>query len=156
VTGRNVGGHSSATLATFLLARLDEDERIAADAAELFDGAQLQVADDVGAHIVRHDPARVLRDVAATRAVVQIWLDGIAGQLSQNRGEGLDLVDAAMSRLAAVYSDHPDYRPAWSATQDRGQPAVPRARDHHDDGYDDAGRPDNVVELRWPGRTSRP
>jgi hypothetical protein len=145
VTGRHPGDPSSHSLAAFLLARLTEDEIIAVDAIENFDEAQLRVTDEVGTHIVRHDPPRVLRDVAAKRAVVQMWLDGIRGQLSQNAPDGLDLVDSAMSLFAAVYSDHPDFRPAWLPAQ------APEPRDETSAPSDpggDAHRSDNVVELR--------
>ena len=52
-------------------------------------------------HIARHDPARVLREVTAKRAI----LDAV----------GYDDREAVAGHLAAVYSDHPDYRKEWAA-----------------------------------------
>lgn len=64
-------------------------------------------ADANGAHIARHDPARVLREVEAKRRIVE-------------RHTGCDDVsygDAAtcpdIRALAAVYAEHPDYDPEW-------------------------------------------
>lgn len=61
---------------------------------------------DVAAHVARHDPARVLREVAAKRRIVDryAWL----------REHG-DTGDATwvLPLIAAVYADHPDYRPEW-------------------------------------------
>jgi hypothetical protein len=58
-------------------------------------------------HIVRHDPARVLREIEAKRRIVDryAWL----------REHG-DAGDAAwvLPLLAAAYADHPDYRPEWA------------------------------------------
>lgn len=66
-----------------------------------------EVPTTVGAHIIRHDPARVLREVEAKRKVVDryAWL----------REHG-DTGDArwVLPLLAAVYADHPDYRPEWA------------------------------------------
>lgn len=50
----------------------------------------------VAAHVARWDPARVLAECTAWRIAVG------AGD------------DAVLRALAAVYSDHPDYRPEWS------------------------------------------
>ena len=70
-------------------------------------------------HIIRHDPARVLAEVAAKRRI----LEGHA-----LCGTGLGLCDHAHRRpasvesgrcgtlrdLAAPYADHPDFNPSWS------------------------------------------
>ena len=68
-------------------------------------------------HIARHDPARVLREVAAKRAIVARYGEPFAGlglgeqlQLSQER-QGLWF---AVRELAAIWSDHPDYRAEWA------------------------------------------
>lgn len=64
--------------------------------------------DELAAHIARHDPARVLREVAAKRRILQarqeqidddpyIWLAG----------------DVLLRALASVYSDHESYRDEW-------------------------------------------
>ena len=51
-----------------------------------------------GTHIARHDPARVLREVKAKREILKHY----------------DPPAAPFIRaMAAVYSDHPDYRDEW-------------------------------------------
>jgi uncharacterized protein DUF6221 len=128
------------SLASFLAARLDEDE--AAARACGYDGTldwsaapeghhEGRVTDDGGSvvvydegsptflqaqHIARHDPARVLREVAAGRAILARYGEPLAGlglgeqlQLSQEK-QGLYF---AVCALAAVYSGHPDYRQGW-------------------------------------------
>lgn len=62
-------------LVTFLLARLDEDEEAAR--THLLGGEILPFESIVQAadHRARHGPLRVLREVAAKRAVVQMWRD---------------------------------------------------------------------------------
>lgn len=67
------------------------------------------------AHIARHDPARVLREVEAGRAIlarhvaVQAW--------SYPPGDGDEAVqgelDTVIRHLIAAWSDHPDYRQEW-------------------------------------------
>jgi len=55
-------------------------------------------------HIARHDPARVLAECAAKRAIIELsvnW-DGFT--------RNVDVLRA----LAAVYADHPDYQEAWA------------------------------------------
>lgn len=124
-------------LADFLAARLDEDEAAAKAAAEDYrptwkpvwilaseaanlvdlDGMPLggtHVRSTAG-HIARHDPARVLRDVEAKRAILARY-----GEYSgTNIGEHLQWSQEqqglyrAMCALAAVWSDHPDYQQEW-------------------------------------------
>jgi Family of unknown function (DUF6221) len=122
-------------LAAFLKARLDEDEAAAkatqAAAAEWFLGSSEdddkrsirytgpstlypgeswdyciadRVTEDAAAHIARHDPARVLREIEAKRAILAQWEAGPAGS---------PVLTFALHNLAAVYSDHPDYRQEW-------------------------------------------
>ncbi len=85
----------------------------------LAESEELRTAD--GAHIVRHDPARVLREVAAKRTVLAMHE---AMRLGVEAAEGTVLAGAARVRLgayrnalqalAAVWSDHPDYRSEWA------------------------------------------
>lgn len=140
-------------LAAFLNARLDEDEAAAVAAAEAdrryggrpnwsaFGNIVIDAGDpdwaavdlspcfedaSVGAHIVRHDPARVLREVEAKRHI-------LIEHETRNRGEGHDgrprchvctaIANGQARRFAApcptlrmvasIYSDHPDYREDW-------------------------------------------
>ena len=135
----------------FVKARLDEDEAAAWDAADgdsgrWFTGEKWNVyraedtAPDAGTdehdlvvygnvksqseHIARHDPARVLREVAAGRAI-------LAEHFPEDRGESLPGADCGvcyytgtpgspaqwpcltLRSLAGIWDDHPDYRPEW-------------------------------------------
>lgn len=54
-----------------------------------------------GEFIARFDPARVLIEIAAKRAIIR-WSESHYGEL-----------DEAVAALAAVYADHPDYRQEW-------------------------------------------
>jgi hypothetical protein len=90
-----------------------------------------------GGHIVRHDPARVLREVEAKRAILglldsaraaweaahQAELDSRDANLVMGISEGraanqawavYQAMNAALPLLATPYADHPDYRPEWS------------------------------------------
>jgi hypothetical protein len=120
----------------FVAARLDEDEAAAKSAAAetaagwftgtsedsdersvcytgpstLHPGSMwdYDIADRVpqaaAAHIARHDPARALREVAAKRAILLQW---------EHSPPGSPALTNALYQLAAVYSDHPGYRPEW-------------------------------------------
>ena len=119
------------TIVEFIEARLNEDEQIARTAASV-DGeswaAEGPFGDqdldrvsgtgqgDVGydmaqtapPHIARHDPARVLRQCKALRSVVR---------LTAYTGDPVYEKDL-MEDMAAIWSDHPDYRERWSAQQE--------------------------------------
>lgn len=138
-------------LVSFLTARIDEDEAVAKKAAGLvgvgaasrrytawsYDREQFRVTTDgtswinakdtgdaCGEHIARHDPARVLAEIAAKRAIIQDYLLVTANNAIE-RASGGDEVAAlardlivkslrmALRRLASVWSEHPDYDPAW-------------------------------------------
>jgi hypothetical protein len=87
----------------------------------------LNVEDGDKAHIARHDPARVLRDVAAKRAILAEYKEslqfpydlpeGIADGRDDDERERdaylIDLLDGVVRHLAAVYSGHPGYREEW-------------------------------------------
>ncbi len=118
-------------LVEFLRGRLDEDEAVAQAAAVLWDdGNWTEVEADPYAHAQRHDPARVLREVAAKRAI----LDAHGWHTGHHHGndgprrclvcitDQEDYADMWLSdlwpcltvrHLAAVYSGHPDYRTQW-------------------------------------------
>jgi hypothetical protein len=123
------------TLVEFLEARLFEDEQKAWAAAEdqaewrlhWVGGGYRQVNDPDGrvivvpiggspsaeqaAHIAWHDPARILREVAAKRALMQeaAAVDRLLEIGAHERGHSPILI-----ALAAVYSDHPDYLDQWA------------------------------------------
>lgn len=136
-------------VAAFVRARLDEDEA----AAEAATGAEWHwtdpglpkaksaLVDDAGQyvvlaahadsypsttdadHIARHDPARVLAQVAAMRAIVDLAEDatGLDALVDDERRIGpRDFAsepyvgDKMLRHLAAIWRDHPDYDPAWT------------------------------------------
>lgn len=76
-----------------------------------------------GGHIVRHDPARVLREVAAKRRLLanhQDDGDGCDGcglnRLEERMYEVADECPT-LRALASVWSDHPEYLSEWAADQ---------------------------------------
>ncbi|MCQ4119872.1 DUF6221 family protein [Rhodococcus tibetensis] len=114
----------------FLNARLDEDERIADEARCLVPGKwesrgiDLIYADVDGVagtlrheedavHIARHDPARVLREVAAKRKIVETYREArehpdyrtdpvLHAMVKQHK-------QFALLPLTEVYREHPDF-----------------------------------------------
>ena len=68
-------------------------------------------------HIARHDPARVLRDVTAKRAILAEYLNAAAEAERFPQGAAVAVRDAmllfAIYPLAAVWADHLDYRDEW-------------------------------------------
>ena len=52
---------------------------------------------------------RVLREVAAKRAMVRLWQDGRQAGSDRAPVPALHIADAMMMALAAVYADHPDF-----------------------------------------------
>lgn len=64
-----------------------------------------------GPHIARHDPARVLRDVAAKRAVIEALMEIPA---EHGKDAGFRAIGKSIPAMAAVYSDHPDYQKEWA------------------------------------------
>lgn len=131
-------------MAEFLTARLDED----AQAARLCSGMHLSTyleGDDEGwavessdgdygaiiggqalaEHIARHDPARVLADVAAKRAILADhhrtpmdpeWCDRCDTGESLDNQVSADYPCPTLLALAQPYAEHPDFDPAWSVS----------------------------------------
>ena len=119
-------------LTAFISARLDEDEAIAKAAANRHwltddniitlhpehdgDGYMSWPTRADAQHAASHDPARVLREVAAKRAVVGAyakadeWVNVSAGATA---GYARQIMDETLRHVAAVWSDHPDYKPEW-------------------------------------------
>ena len=122
------------TITEFLLARIADDEAEARAA-----GAWLAAPDAHGddmvwtnteppqpllarkdasqifGHIARHNPARVLRECEAKRWIVARARSAARADQSGD-GYAAGHRNAACSdvqELAAVYADHPDYRPEW-------------------------------------------
>lgn len=139
-------------LTDFLLARIAEDEKTAraAEGHRTFDGTGIVVGrresvtlpSTVAAHIARHDPARVLADCAAKRAIVELhrpeervtgyrgnehireWQCPSCGGAGPDEDAGGNLFldiwhDRApcdtLLALAQPFAGHPDFDPAWRA-----------------------------------------
>jgi hypothetical protein len=131
-------------LLMFMRARLDEDE----EAAKAVGYARIQTGEylwgskylllqdgkggeskattefdgDLAEHIARHDPARVLADVEAKRALLDLYVEHERMDRETFEAEGehaRSLVSLRAAYLdavrchATVYADHPDYREEW-------------------------------------------
>jgi hypothetical protein len=133
----------SADVAKFLRARLLDDERAAEPIDEdgtrwLYDGiaatgkgwvlatsgTRIECPLPVARHIARQQPSRVMRDIEAKRRIVADFeraenvaeMEAEAGRPEESwawESKAASLYGALM-RLAAVYSDHPDYRQEWN------------------------------------------
>lgn len=115
-------------MAAFVAARLDEDEAIArantgrdglADDGvgapmypdyQTFDGPDLDAAN---AFIDRFRPTRQLREIEAKRVIVR-GITAALPLLPFGEPAYSDALLHIMRTLAAIYSDHPDYDPAWA------------------------------------------
>lgn len=64
-------------------------------------------------HIARHDPARVLREIAAKRALIADYQRYEAERRRMMNGWAPSTESPVIKAFAAVYSDHPDFDPAW-------------------------------------------
>lgn len=74
---------------------------------------------DVAQHVARHDPARVLAEVAAKRAIVALHGERDGECMSCAYGGGFsvrydDHPCDTLRHLAAVYAGHVDYRAEWA------------------------------------------
>ena len=125
-----------ADLIAFLNARLDEDEALAnqavpwpwgSDPATAWIGIPGPDPLHVWAHMTAHNPCRVLREVAAKRRIIAATLayeakiDGewacchSAADIAAGRCPEISPDSIGILRdIAAVYSDHPDYRQEWA------------------------------------------
>lgn len=117
---------------TWLGAQLDEDERVAVAVPEAarswtLDGGTIHAGhptdevvdwvslDGAREHIVRHDPARVLRRVAVGREILAKYQGAMAQESKRpddevNRGYVLGIA-AAADALMMEYVDRPGFRP---------------------------------------------
>jgi hypothetical protein len=126
----------SQPLAEWLLARIADDEATARAAVNfgpswwqgdsarhpgrIEDSAEVVVYDEgrptceQGSHIARHDPARVLAECAAQRAIVErcvrIRDDHYSDDFTADA-----LAEFVLGQLASVHADQPGYRQEWSA-----------------------------------------
>lgn len=108
-------------LAAFIGARLDEDQALAQAALKSVLGIEGELADAAGPcigdagylYIKRHDPARVLRDIAADRAL----LAAITKADSESTDVDMIYIDywiaqGLLRHLASRWPDHADYAAA--------------------------------------------
>lgn len=121
---------STTALVAFLRARLAEDEQ-AAQAAKPgpwhTDGGSVYAShptdqivdyarDDSAAHIARHHPARVLREIEWNRRMVHAF-DGLATNPARLHDAALHMQYEIFRRIvcgiALSYVDHSDYREEW-------------------------------------------
>jgi hypothetical protein len=132
------------TLIEFLRTRYDEEQR---DAEAAYDGdgyrewdipctGVVQVAGgdldglvvaprNAAIHIACHDPARVLAEVAAKRAIIADCTEMLK-MCQVDRGGNLgrpgehmmgDFGRWILQKMAAPYAAHPDYNPAWQPAE---------------------------------------
>lgn len=114
-------------LAAFLAARLDEDERLAKAAAEEWDSESVRyewedLPDTAFVHARRHSPARVLRGIAAKRAILTGHGPSrqdptrcrVCTAIAHDRATRFRAPCPTLRSLAAIYSDHPAYLPEWA------------------------------------------
>ena len=133
-------------IAEFLTARLDEDEAAAVAlcggrtgrwhayleggddgwAFEAEGGGLGAIVEDEGLayYIARHDPARVLREVAAKRQLLE-WCAAVTEHfdwatlnqpgslLHDPNARATNTATLAMQAMATPYADHPDYQEGW-------------------------------------------
>jgi hypothetical protein len=129
-------------LVEFLRARLAEDEQVARYSGEpgQWDIGECVSTDEPGrteweivtengyvtartatnmraAHIARHDPARVLREVEAKRQIVDAYAEALRIQdgFRETTGELMrrTAIEMACLAYAVAYAYHPDYREEW-------------------------------------------
>lgn len=67
-------------------------------------------APELGAHIVRHDPARVLQEIEAKRRIIDDCKGVIIGW---HHEESWELARDVLRNLAAPYADRSGYRQEW-------------------------------------------
>lgn len=128
-------------LTAFISARLDEDEAthryagegriawltyrlgngdlshttVAADHHDDYWCADGKLLPEPASVRVVYDQARVLREVAAMRQVVlALHATGRPTTMSEQPSPTAGLARLALRHLAAVWSDHPDYKPGWT------------------------------------------
>lgn len=114
----------TADLIAFLRARLDDDAAAALDAKPgpwHADGGSVyathptdEVVDysESADHIARHDPARTLRKVEATREVVKVYERACDHYAVFTSGFAAAMEDV-LRMFAVAYDDHPDFEESW-------------------------------------------
>lgn len=111
------------TITEFLLARISEDEAAAKNAKPedwWWDGAYVNMDDPFAAFPVHNNPARVLAECAAKRAIIERAVAAESYRTCDNLEDAMNdgevfALDHVRRALAAVYKDHPDYEQEWAA-----------------------------------------
>lgn len=87
----------------------------------IYDTGEKFTHEAIAAHIARHDPARVLADCAARRAIVEFAVDNTGAAKAQRAtGVGDYFIAAAETAstilrvMAQPYADHPEFDQAWA------------------------------------------
>lgn len=89
------------------------------------DSREIHMTDSYGEHIARHDPARVLREVAAKRRILELADEASCWDMtvdtdrrvgSRDTTEEPYIGDLILRQLAQAYNDHPDFNPEWRTT----------------------------------------
>lgn len=65
-------------------------------------------------HMARHDPARVLREIAAKRAMIADWEIYADAEYPDFEGGFSSAMDGVVDELARVYWDHPEFKSEWA------------------------------------------
>lgn len=108
------------TLTDFLLARIAEDEAVAREphesvrAVRVTDMERVEWDDSCG--YARLGLGRILAECEAKRRIVAMHTEverSINEEWSESEEGEMSAAWAAMTHLAAVYADHPDYDEAW-------------------------------------------
>jgi len=129
-------------IARFVRARLDEAGAVATAAGgtwsadiegSLLDGGTYLatgpygcgISEEILAHVLLHDPARVLRDIEAKRRIVEDCEKAISKQAEFSPASAIaphgapypaphaNLAYRTLRSLAAEHDGHPDYLPKW-------------------------------------------
>ena len=100
-------------LVRFLLARLDDDETAARGHMRSGGILPFESIGQAADHGARHGPLRVLREVAAKRSMVQMWLSRSRTQRDRTGAGRPDVAAAMVVAMAAVYAEHKDFDPSW-------------------------------------------
>jgi hypothetical protein len=110
----------SEDLIVWLRGVFDEDEALANAAQMMFPRGVVigyTAGPDVEAFLACHDPAAVLADIAAKRAILGDENEGAAVYAVHERGywppELTKWADEVIRLLASAYADRAGYRPEW-------------------------------------------
>jgi hypothetical protein len=104
-------------LVEFLRARLDEDERAVEGTWTPPSSTPSHQLATMQGSIVMMRPARVLREVAAKRVLLDDYERFVAERRRMMGGwDSHPEVSPVLTAFAAVYDAHPDYRPEWAPT----------------------------------------